>query len=92
LVTENVDGCHLSVRHGTVDIDSFPIEVHGGQPGGAYNGYYKETVYHPLLASFSVEGNYDSGFHGYRLGNGFLHAVLQRGTAHTAEGALAATT
>jgi len=77
-----------SVRHGTVDVDSFPIEVHGGQPGGAYNGYYKETVYHPLLASFSVEGNYDSGFHGYRLGNGFLHAVLRRGTAHTAEGAL----
>jgi hypothetical protein len=77
-----------SVRHGTVDVDSFPIEVHGGQPGGAYNGYYKESVYHPLLASFSVEGNYDSGFHGYRLGNGFLHAVLRRGTAHTAEGAL----
>lgn len=77
-----------SVRHGTVDVDSFPIEVHGEQPGGAYNGYYKETVYHPLLASFSVEGNYDSGFHGYRLGNGFLHAVLRRGTAHTAEGAL----
>ena len=78
----------LSVRHGTVDVDSFPIEVHGEQPGGAYNGYYKETVYHPLLASFSVEGDYDSGFHGYRLGNGFLHAVLRRGTAHTAEGAL----
>jgi hypothetical protein len=77
-----------SVRHGTVDVDSFPIEVHGKQPGGAYNGYYKETVYHPLLASFLVEGDYDSGFHGYRLGNGFLHAVLRRGTAHTAEGAL----
>jgi len=77
-----------SVRRGTVDLDSFPIEVHGGQPGGSYNGYYQKMVYHPLLASFSVAGNYDSGVHGYRLGNGFLHAVLRRGTAHTAEGAV----
>ena len=81
-------GQDRAVRHGTVDVDSFPIEVHGQQPGGAYNGYYRETVYHPLLASFAVEGNYDSGFHGYRLGNGFLHAVLRGGTAHTAEGAV----
>ena len=43
-----------AVRHGTLDIDSFPVAVAGRQPGGAYNGYYKETVYHPLLASFAV--------------------------------------
>ena len=81
-------GPDRAVRRGTVDVDSFPIEVHGQQPGGAYNGYYRERVYNPLLASFAVEGNYDSGLHGYRLGNGFLHAVLRRGTAHTAEGAV----
>ena len=81
-------GADRAVRHGTVDVDSFPIDVHGRQPGGAYNGYYKETVYHPLLASFSVAGDYDSGFHGRRLGNGFLHAVLRRGTASSAEGAV----
>jgi hypothetical protein len=47
------------VRKGTIDIDAFPAEVHGEQKGGAYNGYYKQTVYHPLAASFSVAGDYD---------------------------------
>ncbi len=50
------------VSHATVDIDSFPIEIHGRQHGGAYNGYYQKTVYHPLAASFSVAGEYDSPF------------------------------
>jgi hypothetical protein len=27
------------VAHATIDIDSFPIEVHGKQHGAAYNGY-----------------------------------------------------
>ena len=81
-------GQDRTVRQGTVDVDSFPIEVHGEQPGGAYNGYCRKTIYSPLVASFSVRGNYDSGFHGDRLGNGFLHAVLRRGTAGSAEGAL----
>ncbi|MFC1759566.1 transposase, partial [Planctomycetota bacterium] len=31
------------VRHATIDIDSFPIEVHGKQKGAAYNGYYKDN-------------------------------------------------
>ena len=35
------------VRYATIDIDSFPIQVYGQQPGARYNGYYKETVYHP---------------------------------------------
>ena len=39
------------VQQATVDIDSFPIEVHGKQHGAEYNGYYKKTVYHPLVAS-----------------------------------------
>ena len=75
-----------AVRHGTLDIDSFPVAVAGGQPGGAYNGYYKETVYHPLLASFAVVGDYDSPMQGRRLGNGFVHAILRAGNAASAQG------
>jgi hypothetical protein len=81
-------GQDRTVRQGTVDVDGFPIEVHGEQPGGAYNDYYHKTVYSSLVASFSVCGNYDSGFHGERLGSGFVHAILRRGTAGSAEGAL----
>ncbi len=74
------------VRHGTIDIDSFPIEVHGSQKGSSYNGYYRTTVYHPLVASFSVAGDYDSTREGKRLGNGYLHATLRQGQVHTANG------
>jgi hypothetical protein len=70
----------------TIDIDSFPIVVHGEQQGSSYNGHYRDTVYHPLVASFSVHGDYDSTRHGHRLGNGFLHAVLRQGQVHTAQG------
>lgn len=75
------------VQRGTVDIDSFPVEVHGQQQGGNYNGYYRCTAYHPLVASFSVGGDYDSTRKGLRLGNGFIHAVLRQGSVHTASGA-----
>lgn len=75
-----------AARHVTIDIDSFPIQVHGHQPGAAYNGYYKDTVYHPLVASYSVAGGYDSMHEGHRLGNGFLHALLRQGQVHTAQG------
>lgn len=75
-----------AARKITIDIDSFPIEVHGNQPGAAYNGYYRETVYHPLVASYSVAGDYDSMQEGHRLGNGFLHAILRQGQVHTAQG------
>lgn len=74
------------VREATIDIDSFPIEVHGNQKGAAYNGYYHETVYHPMVASFSVGGDYDSTREGMRLGNGFIHCVLRQGNTHTAQG------
>ena len=70
------------VTHGTLDIDPFPIEVHGRQPGGAYHGYYSQTMYYPLVASFSAGGDYD----GPRLGEGFVHAILRRGNAPGAEG------
>jgi len=75
-----------AARKITVDIDSFPIPVHGQQPGAAYNGYYRDHVYHPLVASYSVAGRYDSMQEGHRLGNGFLHALLRQGQVHTAQG------
>jgi len=79
------DGDHAVMR-ATIDIDSFPIEIHGHQQGGSYNGYYRDTVYHPLVASFSVHGDYDSTREGHRLGNGFIHAILRQGQVHTAQG------
>jgi hypothetical protein len=60
--------------------------VHGKQHGSKYNGYYRKTVYHPLVASLSVGGDYDSTRVGDRLGNGFIHAVLRQGQVHTANG------
>jgi hypothetical protein len=70
------------VTHGTLDIDPFPIEVHGQQEGGAYHGHYRQTMYYPLVASFSAAGSYESA----RLGEGFIHAILRRGNAAGAEG------
>jgi len=81
-------GGDTAARRITLDIDSFPIEVHGDQPGAAYNGHYGETVYHPLVASYSVAGDYDAGREGRRLGNGFVHAILRQGQVHTAQGVL----
>lgn len=70
------------VLHGTLDIDPFPVEVHGRQPGGAYHGYYRKTIYQPIVASFSAEGSYEAR----RLGEGFVHAMLRRGNCGSAEG------
>ena len=75
-----------AVMRATIDVDSFPISVHGQQHGSSYNGYYHDTVYHPLVASFSVDGDYDSTRNGCRLGNGFIHAILRQGQVHTAQG------
>jgi hypothetical protein len=72
------------VIRGTLDVDPFPIEVHGRQPGGAYHGYYRKTIYHPIVASFSAGGSYESR----RLGEGFVHAMLRRGNCGSAEGAV----
>jgi hypothetical protein len=77
-----------AARRVTLDIDSFPVVMHGRQAGAKYNGYYRETMYHPLLASFSVNGDYDAFQDGGRLGNGFVHAILRAGNVHTAQGAL----
>lgn len=79
-------GSDRTVRQATIDIDSFPLTVHGQQAGGAYNGHYQDTVYHPIVASLCSGGNYDNTRTGARLGNGFIHAVLRAGNVHTAQG------
>lgn len=67
---------------GTLDIDPFPIELHGQQQGVGYHGYYRRKMYYPLAASFSADGDYDGGC----LGEGFVHAMLRRGRCGGAEG------
>jgi hypothetical protein len=77
-------GRDQAVKSATLDIDSFDVVVYGKQAGAEYNGYYKEKVYHPLLASFSSQGDYDSR----RLGDGFVHAALRKGSVTSADGAV----
>ena len=71
------------VKVGVIDIDAWPITTHGKQPGAAYNGYYKDTVYAPFGAFFSVNGDFNSR----RLGEGFIGGMLRNGDAGPAEGA-----
>jgi hypothetical protein len=58
----------------TLDIDSTPITAHGHQPGSAYNGYYGETCFHPLVVMLGETGHW-------------VAAKLRPGNAHTADGA-----
>jgi Transposase DDE domain group 1 len=76
-----------AARRITADIDSFTIETHGRQQGTRYNGHDRITCYHPLVASYTVAGDYDSFQRGHRLGQGFIHAILRSGNVHTASGA-----
>lgn len=69
---------------GTLDIDPFPIELHGVQQGGAWHGHYRRKMYYPIVAGFCAEGSYQS----QRLGEGFVHAMLRRGNCGGAEGAV----
>ena len=59
----------------TVDVDSLPVEVHGAQPGSAYNGHYHTRIYHPLVALLAESGD-------------ILDVQLREGQVHTANGAL----
>ena len=59
----------------TIDVDSLPIEVHGHQPGSAWNGHYHQRMYHPIIAAVAETGD-------------LLDARLRPGNAHTAAGAL----
>ncbi len=77
-------GRDRSVQRGTIDLDSFDIVTYGRQEGAEYNAYYGEKVYHPLVASFSSEGDYDSS----RLGDGFLSGMLRNGNVVSANGAV----
>ena len=72
------------VLRGTIDIDPFPVEVHGQQQGAAWHGHYHQKIYYPLVAGFCAEGNYDSN----RLGEGFIHAALRAGDCGGASGAV----
>jgi len=81
---QRAGGGGRKVLRGTIDIDPFPIEVHGNQQGGAWHGHYRQKMYYPLVASFCAEGTYESN----RLGEGFVHAILRRGNAAGAEGAV----
>jgi len=59
----------------TVDVDSLPVEVHGQQPGSAYNGHYHTRIYHPMVALLAESGD-------------LLDVQLREGQVHTANGAL----
>ena len=58
-----------------IDVDSLPVEVHGEQPGSAWNGYYHRRVYHPIVASAGQTGD-------------MLDLRLREGQVHTADGGL----
>lgn len=62
------------LRHVTLDIDSFPLDSYGHQPGAEYNGHYHRTVFHPLIASLGETGD-------------IVDARLRPGSVHTADGA-----
>ena len=59
-----------------IDIDSLPVEVHGEQPGSAWNGYYRRRVYHPIVAAAGETGD-------------ILDLRLREGQVHTADGGTA---
>lgn len=59
------------LRAGTLDLDSYVVEVHGNQPGANYNGHYQTVCYHPLAAQFAPTGDW-------------LDMTLREGHVHTA--------
>src|SRR5918998_137937 len=63
------------LRHLAIGVDGLPVEVHGAQPGSAWNGHYHRRMYHPIVACAAETGD-------------MLDARLRPGDAHTAEGAL----
>jgi hypothetical protein len=63
------------LKQTTVDVDSLPAEVHGQQPGSAYNGHYHARIYHPLVALIAETGD-------------VLDVQLREGQVHTANGVL----
>lgn len=62
-------------RYITLDVDSFPVEVNGHQPGSEFNAHYGEKIFHPLIATAAEIGD-------------ILDVKLRPGAVHTAEGGL----
>lgn len=58
-----------------IDVDGLPIGVQGHQKGSDYNGYYKQRMYHALVASSAETGD-------------MLDGLLRPGVS-SADGALA---
>lgn len=73
-----------ALQRATLDVDSFPIEVFGSQEGAQYHGYYSKKIYHPLVATLSHRGDFDSR----RLGDGFVYARLRPGSVDSAKDSL----
>jgi hypothetical protein len=63
------------MRYASIDVDGLPVEVHGHQPGSAYNGHYHSRIYHPIVASLAETGD-------------LVDLRLREGNVHSAEGAL----
>ena len=40
-----------------IDVDAMPLDAHGKQEGGEYNGYYKRKVFLPLIAPCGETGD-----------------------------------
>lgn len=40
-----------------IDVDGLPVETEGHQPGSMYNGHYRNTMYHTLVASCAETGD-----------------------------------
>ncbi len=62
------------LEYATLDIDSYPIKVHGHQAGSEHNGYYRTRCYHPLGVMLGETGHW-------------LDLKLRPGSVHTAKGA-----
>ncbi len=58
----------------TLDVDPFPHEVFGSQPGSDWNAHYGRRCYHPLGVMLGETGHW-------------LGLKLRPGSVHTADGA-----
>jgi hypothetical protein len=73
-------GQDRKVKCAALDVDVFDIVGYGKQEGLAYNDYYREKVFLPLVASLAPNARYDSS----RQGDGIVHAKLYGGLSKTA--------
>lgn len=44
-----------------IDVDGLPVGTEGRQPGSVYNGHYRKTIYHTLVASCAETGDMFGG-------------------------------